>query len=118
MGRLAGDYEIPPELDAFIDSGFLQLLSEKPGEKTLEFHIPSKVWSDDKGNVSAYSIVWIHPAHNAQFCHLYQETPGDLPNFYVSREFDHAAPDSIDDLDSVDDLVDWLIELRDTGIAR
>ena len=117
MSRFAADYAIPSELDALIDTGFLEVISEKPQEKTVEFHIPSKRWSNDKGSIASYSVVWIHPAHNAEFCHFFVETPGDLPNFYVSREFSDAAPESIDGLESVDDLVDWLTEFRETGIA-
>ena len=31
-------------------------------------------------------LVWIHPEFNAQFCHYYDEKPGDLANFYLFKE--------------------------------
>ena len=37
MSVLAGEYAIPPELETFVDEGFLELLSKKPEQKTLEF---------------------------------------------------------------------------------
>ena len=87
MSRFASEYAIPSDLDTDIDDGFLELIAEKPDEKTVEFHIPSQRWSDDKGSIASYSVIWINPPHNAEFCHFFVETRGDLPNFYVSREF-------------------------------
>jgi hypothetical protein len=55
-----------------------------------------------------YSLTWIHPAFNAQFCHYYDETPGDLANFFVTRETERMADEQLDDLESLDDLVAWL----------
>ena len=48
MSDLAAKYKIPPELDQFIDSGFLEFLSEKESEKTVKYHIPSIAWTDDE----------------------------------------------------------------------
>jgi hypothetical protein len=58
----------------------------------------------------AHQIVRVifHPAHNAQFCHFYPETPGDLPNFYVHRRTSDAGGDVIDDLNDEDGLLAWL----------
>ena len=118
MSRFAADYAIPPKLDALIDAGFLKLVRETPEEKTVEFHIPSRRGRDNKGMMAAYSVVWIHPDHNAEFCRSFVETPGDLPNFSAERQFTGAAARSIDDLNTADDLVDWLSGLRQAARAR
>jgi hypothetical protein len=39
-----------------------------PDKMTAEFHIPSRVSVDRRGRITAYRIVWIQPAHNADFC--------------------------------------------------
>lgn len=118
MSRFAADYAIPPDLDALIDAGFLKLVRERAAEKTVEFHIPSRRGRDDGGMMSAYSVVWIHPDHNVEFCHFFEETPGDLPNFYAQKEFSNAAVQSIDDLKTADDLVDWLARLKQADRVR
>ena len=66
---------------------------------TVEFHIPSRVSVDHRRRITAYRIVWIHPAYNADFCEFCHETPGDLPNFYV------------------DDLSMWLEEFQSVGVS-
>ena len=54
---------------------------EDDAEKTLHLVVPSLRHKDRKGRVKIVSITRIHPDYNAQFCHYYHETPGDLPNF-------------------------------------
>jgi hypothetical protein len=107
MADLAKDYGVPPEVMAFVDAGFLEVLAETPDEKTVEFHIPSKRHSDIKGTIYAYDLTWIHPDFNARFCHDCHETPGDLPNFYATQRCSDDADEHID-LETLDDLVCWL----------
>lgn len=108
---LATKYGISPELQTFIDDGFLELLSENDAEKTVELNIPSMQYKDGQGRITDFSVVWIHPDHNAEFCHYYDETPGDLANFYVRQETTDLG-DEILDINSLDDLVCWLEERR------
>jgi len=114
---IATEYKLPAQLMAYVDDGFLELLSEKEDEKTLRFHIPSKLVEHTRDHIMAYSLVWIHPDFNAQFCHFYHDQPGDLPNFYVERQFSDDAPQSVNDLNSVDDLIDWLEALKHAEVA-
>jgi hypothetical protein len=79
---------------------------------TVEFHVPSRASVDHRGRVTAYSVVWTHPAHNAEFCDYYHETPGDLPNFYAEAESSEGPSEMIDDLATVDDLAAWLEEFQ------
>lgn len=108
MTDLVQQYGLPPELLQFVDSGFLSVLAEKPAEKTVEFHIPAMRFRDENDAITSFSLTWIHPDHNADFCHYFHETPGDLPNFYVDRDTTDAGGDQIDGLETVADLVDWL----------
>jgi hypothetical protein len=111
MTDIAAKYKIPDEVMAFVNSGLLVLLAEDEAEKTVEFHIPSKRWTDDAGRTTTYSLNWTHPDFNAEFCRYYERTPGDLPNFEVEIDTDDVGSDSVDGLESVDDLVmlpDWL----------
>lgn len=110
-------YKLPDELMRFVDSGFLEVLKEHDSEKYVEFHIPSKVNEITRDHIMAYSVVWIHPDFNEEYCHFFTETPGDLPNFYVERNFSDDAWESINDLETVDDLVSWLEELRASNVA-
>lgn len=63
---IATKYKLPPELKAFLDDGFLELLSQKDDEKTLCFHIPSKRTEYTRDRIMAYSLVWIRADFNAQ----------------------------------------------------
>jgi hypothetical protein len=83
---------------------------------TVEFHIPSRVSIDRRRRITAYRIVWIHPEHNADFCHYYQDTPGDLPNFYVEVENSEGPSEMIDELETVDDLSAWLEDLQSVSV--
>jgi hypothetical protein len=71
---LAARYGLPGEIVEFLNSGFLQVLSERLTEKTVEFHIPSKRIAYSLHYIAAYSVVWIHPDFNVRFCHFYDET--------------------------------------------
>jgi len=117
MDDIANKYKLPLSLMAFVDDGFLEVLSEKEAEKTIEFRIPSKRVFHTRDHIMAYSVIWIHPDFNDQFCHFYEETPGDLPNFYVARTYSDDADDPVTDLETVDDLVDWLESLRQAEVA-
>jgi hypothetical protein len=105
---LPAKYEIPDEVMAFVRDGFLEVVSEDEAKKTVEFHAPSKRRTDDEGRITSWSVVWIHPDHNAEFCHYYDEKPGDLPNFYVLQDTTDVGDELVDGIDSVDDLVGWL----------
>lgn len=107
MTDLASDFGVPAEVKAFVDSGFLVPLSENTAEKTVEFHVPAMRYEDESEAITTFSLTWIHPDHNADYCHYYDETPGDLPNFYMFRETSNSPDDQIE-LETVDDLIDWL----------
>ena len=109
MPNLAVDYKIPADLQAFIDSGFLEFLSENEAEKTLTFYIPSMEYTDEHGHDIGFTLIWIHPDFNAQFCHFYLETPGDLANFYVFKETSDSGDEQLD-IETLDDLICWLQE--------
>jgi hypothetical protein len=117
MNTLAREYEIPPELMAFVESGFLKVLAEEKAEKTVEFHIPSKRTTDAEGRITTFSVIWIHPQFNAQFCHYYDKVPGDLPNFYVVQDTMEVGDEMVAGLETVPDLVEWLRQLRETVAA-
>ena len=107
MKDIVQQYGIPQELMAFIDSGFLQVVAERDEEKTIEFHAPSLRRRDRQRRITTFSLVWIHPNFNGQFCHYYDEKPGDQPNFYVSQDTSDLGDEQLD-LNSLDELVDWL----------
>ena len=70
---------------------------------------------DRRGQIAAYRLVWIHPDHNADFCHYYDEVEGDHPNFYVEVCLSNGPSEVIDDLATDDDLAAWLQELQSTS---
>ena len=109
MTEIAAKYKIPAEVMAFVRNSFLEVVSENEAEKTVEFHVPSKRHEDDEGR----SVVWIHPDFTAEFCHYYDEKPGDLPNFYVEKDTTDFGGELVEDVDTVEDLVRWL---RDSGV--
>lgn len=113
MTDIADKYKIPAEVMEFVRDGFLEVVAEDEAENTVEFHIPSKRWTDPAGNITSYSVTWIHPDFNTEFCHYYDEKPGDLPNFYAMKDTTDIGDELVDGLDTVDDLVGWLEELRD-----
>ncbi len=115
MSDLALKYKIPAEIIAFVNEGLLVFLAEDEAMKTVEFHIPSKRQTDDEGRITSYSVTWIHPDFNAEFCHYYDEKPGDLPNFYVKEDTSDVGSDQIDGLESVGDLVAWLEEFQNAA---
>lgn len=114
MTQLTEAYKLPPELVTLVESGFLELLSEDAENKTVEFYIPSRRASDNHGRIaSVFNLIWIHPDHNAEFCHYYDTTPGDLASFYVSRSTPDHGDRVVPDLNTLDDLIAWLEDLRD-----
>jgi hypothetical protein len=117
MSHIGQRYAVPAEIDQFVDHGFLEVLTERPDRMTVEFHIPSRVSVDHRGRITAYRIVWIHPAHNADFCDFCHETPGDLPNFYVEVCHSEGPSEMIDGLETVDDLSMWLEEFQSVGVS-
>jgi hypothetical protein len=117
MSTIAAKYKIPPELDQFIDTGFLALLSETEAEKTIKFDIPSVAWTDDRDRDTTFTLVWIHPDFNEQFCHYYDSKPGDLANFYVFKETTDLGDDWLE-LSTLDDLIAWLEEQQESRSRR
>lgn len=109
---LVAKYRIPDELVPFIDEGFLVPLSESWDEKCLRFHLPTKVVVDTRERFTSYNVIWIHPDFNAECCHYYYEELGDEPNFYVVEEITDVGDQHIDDLETLDDLVDWLESMK------
>lgn len=117
MTDLAGKYNIPDEIMAFVRGGFVEVAEETPDRATVEFRIPSLGSADSSDRYTLYNLVWIHPDFNAEFCHYYDEKPGDLPNFYVEEDTTDVGSDQIDGIDTVDDLVGWLDGMRETELA-
>ena len=118
MSDIGQRYAVPAEIDQFVDQGFLEVLTERPDGTTVEFHIPSRVNVDRRRRITAYRIVWIHAAHNAEACDYYLETPGDLPNFYVEVQNSEGPSEIIDDLETVEDLEAWLEEFQSASVSR
>ena len=52
--------------------------------------------TDRLGCITTYSVIWIHPDFNAEYCHYYDQVPGDLPNFYAEEDTTDVGSDSID----------------------
>jgi hypothetical protein len=117
MSDVGDRYALPAEIDQYVDQGFLEALTERPDRMTVEFHIPSRRSVDHQRRTTAYRIVWIHPAHNADFCDYYVETPGDLPNFYVEVCNTDGPSEIIDDVETVDDLEAWLEDFQSVGVS-
>lgn len=112
---LAAKYKIPAEVMAFVNDGFLEIVSENEAEKTVEFHIPSQRRTDTEGRITSWSIVWIHPDFNAQFCRYYDKEPGDLPNFHVVEDTTDIGDELVDGLNTVAELVEWLEQFQDAN---
>ena len=113
MTDLATTYDIPAEVVEFVHSGFLEVAEESPDRATVEFRIPSLGNADASDRYTLYNLVWIRPDRNAEFCHFYDEKPGDLPNFFVCIDTDHSRDEQVEGLETVDDLVDWLSEKQE-----
>jgi hypothetical protein len=46
---------VPVGIDDFVDQGFLEVLTERPDERTVEFHIASRVNIDHRRRITAYA---------------------------------------------------------------
>ena len=101
---------------AFREDGTLHVLSEDEPKRTVQFHIPAKRHTDLEGRITTYTLTWIHPDFNEQFCHYYAERPGDSPNFYVTEDTTELGQNDID-LETVDDLLAWLGALRVADVS-
>jgi hypothetical protein len=116
MSEIGQRYALPGDVDRFVDDGFLEVLWEDTEQRTIEFHIPSRISSDHRGRVTAYRIVWIHPEHNAEFCHFFADVAGDLPNFYVEVCTSDGPDEMLDQLQSDEDLECWLQEFQSSTV--
>ena len=114
IAELASEFGIPPEVMDFVDSGFLEIVSNDINTKTVEFHIPSLRFVDPDDHITTYSVTWIHPLFNEKFCHYYDSRPGDLPNFWVTKDTTDVGDEQIDALEIVDDLVAWLSQIQES----
>ena len=108
MTDLAAKYEFPAEAMEFVRSSFPEVISEDEARKTIEFRVPSKRRTDDEGQITSYSAVWIYPAFNAEFCHSYDWEADDLPNFYAVRDTTEIGDEPVADLDAVDAMAGYL----------
>ena len=109
MQDLEKTYGVPAELKRFVDAGFLFVVFEKPDERTVTFGIPGLAFTDANDVETYFTLDWIHPDFNAQFCHYFREKPGDLVNFYLTRACREIGDDLID-VESLEGLVAWLSE--------
>lgn len=110
MANKLAKYGIPTGVMRFVENGLLEILREDEEHKTIEFHMPSKRWVDAEGRVTSYSLIWIHPDFNGQFCHYYDRIPGDLPNYWLTEDVTDIGAEQVAGLESVTDLVWWLDE--------
>lgn len=115
MDDIHSNFAIPRQLAPFIDNGFLEVLSQDKSRRTIEFHMPSKRFVDAGGRMTTYSLIWIHPEYNAEFCHYHDRAPGDVPNFWITEDVEEVGNEQVDGLQSVDDLVVWLTECSASG---
>jgi len=113
MTDLATTYDIPDEIMEFVRRGILEVAEEAADRATVEFRIPSLGNADASDRYTLYNLVWIRPDRNAEFCHYYDEKPGDLPNFFVRIDTDHSRDEQVEGLETVDDLADWLAETQE-----
>ncbi len=113
MPDLAEEYKIPTEIMEFVRNGFLEVAEETPERATVEFRIPSLGNADASDKYTLYNLVWIHPDRNAEFCDYYDHTPGDLPNFYVRIDKEQSRDEQVEDLETIEDLADWLAEMQE-----
>ena len=109
---IASRFGLPDDLMPFLTSGMLEVLNEDDDRHTVEFSIPSLRRSDEHRRITAYALTWIDPGYNAQFCHFYEDTPGDMPNFLVRKMTSDLGDEYLDDLKDLDDLVAWLEEME------
>ena len=116
MHSLQDRYSIPPGVAEFIENGFLEVVSEDPDRKTVEFHIPALRRVDEAGEIRTFCLVWIHPDFNAQFCHYYEMVPGDAANFYVTEGDTNVEAEDLD-LNSVDQLTAWLERMKAASVS-
>lgn len=100
---------VPAELKRFVDADFLVVVFEKPDERTVTFGIPGLAYTDENNVETYFTLDWIHPDFNEQFCHYFREKPGDLANFYLTRAHGERG-DELIDVESLKDLVAWLSE--------
>ncbi len=109
MQDLEITYGVPAELKRFVDAGFLVVVFERPEERIVTFGIPGLAFTDANDVETYFTLDWIHPDFNEQFCHYFREKPGDLANFYLTRACRERGDDLID-LGSLEDLIAWLFE--------
>ena len=110
MNDIAEKYKIHAKIMEFVEAGLLQVAMEDAEKATIEFDIHSLGYAELDGRYKFYRLVWINPERNAEFCHFYSETPGDLSHFYVGIDTDHSRDEQVEGLESLDDLIDWLKE--------
>jgi hypothetical protein len=88
-----------------------RVVTLNPAEKTVEFHIPALRRTDEQGRITTFDLTWINPDYNSQFCHYYDQTPGDLVNFYLVKDTTDLGDDPVD-LPDLDELLCWLKETK------
>ena len=116
VSDVASKYRLPPELKSFVDEGFLVPTTENWEEKFVEFHLPSKVVTDTEGRITSFSVFWIHPDFNREFCHYFDEQPGDLSNFYVVEDTTDLRHDLVDKIETMKDLIGWLESMKSADV--
>ena len=65
-----------------------------------------------RGRFTSYTVFWIHPDFNEECCDFYDERPGDQPNFHVVEEITDVGDQDIENLDTLEDLTDWLEAMK------
>ncbi|HEY3966529.1 MAG TPA: hypothetical protein VGM05_18345 [Planctomycetaceae bacterium] len=118
MQNLVETYRVPRELIALIERRLLVPLRESPESRTVEFHIPSKRTTDRQGRITTWSVTWIHPAFNAEFCQYYDCAPGDHPNFQVTKDTTDLGDEIVERLETVADLVAFLDSTMSAGVLQ
>lgn len=108
---IASKFGLPDELLRFVDNGTLEVTNEDESQHTIEFSIPSLWRKNEHRRITAYALTWIDPSYNSQFCHYYDEVPGDMPNFFVRKLRSDLGDEYVEDLNDLDDLVAWLEEI-------
>jgi hypothetical protein len=117
LPELQTAFALPPDLIPFIESGFLEVLTADAHRGSVEFHIPCLCSTDRRGYITSYAVHWTRPDRDGTVGPFEYASGGGQPNFLVVKD-NSSLGDEIIDLETTEDLVCWLDEMRDAAIRE